>query len=233
IAAALAALRLRNSWLDGEIVVPGPDGRSDFQALQNAFDAGRDTEIAYFAFDAPFLAGQDLRRLALSERKKRLRRSFKDTESVRFSEDLKGEAQEVLEHACKLGLEGLIGKEADSVYVSGRSKSWIKLKCRQRQDFVIGGFTPPRGSRAGFGALLVGYYDPQGKLHYAGKVGTGFDEHLLRTLTRRLASLKRPDAPFVNPPRQKGVQWVRPALVAEVAYAERTKEGILRQASFM
>jgi bifunctional non-homologous end joining protein LigD len=233
LAAALAGLRLRNSWLDGEIVVPGPDGRSDFQALQNAFDAGRDTAIVYPVFDAPFLAGHDLRRLALSERKKRLRRSFKDTESVRFSADLKGSAREVLEHACKLGLEGLIGKEAGSVYASGRSKSWIKLKCRQRHDFVIGGCTAPGGSRTGFGALLVGLYDQQGKLHFAGKVGTGFDEHLLRTLTRRLAGLKRPDSPFVDPPRGKGVQWVRPSLVAEVAYAERTKDGILRQASFV
>jgi len=233
LAAALGALRLRESWLDGEIVVPGPDGRSDFQALQNAFDAGRDTEIVYFAFDAPFLAGQDLRRLALSERKKRLRRSFEDTQSVRFSADLKGSAREVLEHACKLGLEGLIGKEAGSVYESGRSKSWIKLKCRQRQDFVIGGYSAPRGSRNGFGALLVGLYDQQGKLHFTGKVGTGFDENLLRTLTRRLAALKRPQPAFVDPPREKGVQWVRPSLVAEVAYAERTKDGILRQASFM
>ena len=233
LAAALAALSLRRGWLDGEIVVPGPDGRSDFQALQNAFDAGRDTEIVYFVFDAPFLGGQDLRRLALSERKKRLRKSFKDSESVRFSADLKGSAREVLEHACKLGLEGLIGKQAGSVYASGRSKSWIKLKCRQRQDFVVGGYTAPGGSRTGFGALLVGLYDQQGKLHFAGKVGTGFDEHLLRTLTRRLAALKRPESSFVDPPREKGVQWVRPSLVAEVAYAERTKDGILRQASFM
>ena len=233
LATALAGLRLENAWLDGEIVVPGRDGRADFQALQNAFDAGRDTDIVYFVFDAPFLAGQDLRRLPLSERKKRLRKSLKNTPSVRFSEDLKGTAREVLEHACKLGLEGLIGKDAGSVYVAGRSKSWIKLKCRQRQDFVIGGYTAPGGSRTGFGALLVGLYDEQGKLHFAGKVGTGFDEHLLRTLTRRLASLKRPDSPFVDPPREKGVHWVRPSLVAEIAFAERTKDGILRQASFV
>jgi bifunctional non-homologous end joining protein LigD len=233
LAAELAGLRLTSSWLDGEIVVPGSDGRSDFQALQNAFEAGRDTGIVYFVFDAPFLAGRDLRRLPLSERKKRLRKSFKDSESVRFSADLKGSAREVLEHACKLGLEGLIGKEAASVYVSGRSKSWIKLKCRQRQDFVIGGYSAPRGSRKGFGALLVGLYDQQGKLHFTGKVGTGFDENLLRSLTRRLAALKRPEPAFVDPPREKGVQWVRPALVAEVAYAERTKDGVLRQASFM
>jgi bifunctional non-homologous end joining protein LigD len=233
LAAVLGGLGLRNTWLDGEIVVPGADGRSDFQALQNAFDAGRDTEIVYFVFDAPFLAGHDLRRLALSERKTRLRKSFKDAGSVRFSADLKGSAREVLEHACKLGLEGLIGKDAGSVYVTGRSKSWIKLKCRQRQDFVIGGFTAPNGSRTGFGALLVGLYDQQGKLHFTGKVGTGFDEHLLRTLTRRLAALERPEPAFVDPPKEKGVQWVRPSLVAEVAYAERTKDGILRQASFV
>jgi bifunctional non-homologous end joining protein LigD len=233
LAAALKKLRLKNSWLDGEIVVPGADGRSSFQALQNAFDAGRDSEIVYYVFDAPFLSGQDLRRLPLKERKKRLQKVLKPSKQVRFSEDLEGEASEVLQHACKLGLEGLIGKEADSVYVSGRSKSWIKLKCRQRQDFVIGGYTAPGGSRTGFGALLVGYYDQAGKLHYAGKVGTGFDEHLLQTLTRRLAALKRPDPPFVDPPKEKGVHWVRPTLVAEVAYAEKTNEGILRQASFM
>jgi bifunctional non-homologous end joining protein LigD len=233
LATALAGQRLRNTWLDGEIVVPGRDGRSDFQALQNAFDAGRDSEIVYFVFDAPFLSGQDLRRLPLAERKARLRKAFKDSGSIRFSADLKGSAREVLEHACKLGLEGLIGKDAGSVYVAGRSKSWIKLKCRQRQDFVIGGYTAPGGSRTGFGALLVGLYDEQGKLHFAGKVGTGFDEQLLRTLARHLGSLKRPDPPFVDPPREKGVHWVRPALVAEVAYAERTKDGILRQASFM
>jgi bifunctional non-homologous end joining protein LigD len=233
LAAALAGLRLRNAWLDGEIVVPGRDGRSDFQALQNAFEAGRDTGIVYFVFDAPFLAGRDLRRLPLGERKKRLRRSFKDTDSVRFSADLQGGAREVLEHACKLGLEGLIGKETASAYVSGRSKSWIKLKCRQRQDFVIGGYSAPRGSRTGFGALLVGLYDQQGGLHFSGKVGTGFDDQLLRTLTRRLAALRRPESPFADPPREKGVQWVRPSLVAEVAYAERTKDGILRQASFV
>ncbi|HEY1288307.1 MAG TPA: DNA ligase D [Burkholderiales bacterium] len=233
LAKALAGLRLKNAWLDGEIVVPGRDGRSNFQALQNAFDAGRDTDIVLFAFDAPFLSGQDLRRLPLAERKARLRSAFKDTGSIRFSADLKGSAREVLEHACKLGLEGLIGKDAGSVYAAGRSKSWIKLKCRQRQDFVIGGYTAPGGSRTGFGALLAGLYDEQGKLHFAGKVGTGFDEQLLRCLTRRLGSLKRTDPPFVDPPREKGVHWVRPSLVAEVAYAERTKDGILRQASFM
>jgi bifunctional non-homologous end joining protein LigD len=233
LAAALEQLGLGDTWLDGEIVVPGADGRSSFQALQNAFDLGGDKEIVYYVFDAPFLSGQDLRRLPLLERKKRLEKVFKASKRVRMSEHLKGEAKEVLEHACKLGLEGLIGKEAGAVYMSGRSRSWIKLKCRQRQDFVIGGYTAPGGSRQGFGALLVGFYDRAGKLQYAGKVGTGFDERLLQSMTRRLAALKKSAPSFDSPPKEKGVTWVRPSLVAEVAYAERTNEGILRQASFM
>jgi bifunctional non-homologous end joining protein LigD len=230
---SLERLKLNDSWLDGEIVVPGRDGRASFQALQNAFDAGRDTGIVYYVFDAPFLKGKDLRRLPLVERKKRLAAVLKNSPRVRFSEDLEGDAQEVLDKACKLGLEGLIGKQADSVYVSGRAKSWIKLKCRSRQDFVIGGYTQPGGARTGFGALLVGTFDEAQKLHYAGKVGTGFDEALLGGLMKRFAKLRAKEPAFVNPPREKGVQWLRPALVAEVAYAERTNEGILRQASFM
>jgi len=127
-----------------------------------------------------------------------------------------------------------MGKQADSVYVSGRTKSWIKLKCRRRQDFVIIGYTAPGGSRYGFGALLVGFHDAAGKLHYAGKVGTGFDETLLRSLSRRLASLKRTGPPPLgNPPREEGVTWVKPVLVAEVEFAERTEAGVLRQASFV
>jgi len=233
LAAALKKLKLKDTWLDGEIVVPGADGRSSFQALQNAFERGRDREVVYYVFDAPFLAGQDLMRLPLKERKARLQKKVKFSGPIRLSEHLAGEAKEVLEHACELGLEGLIGKQADSVYMSGRSRSWIKLKCRQRQDFVIGGYTAPGGSRTGFGALLVGFHDRAGKLQYAGKVGTGFDEQRLQSLTRRLAALKKPEPSFDHPPKEKGVTWVRPALVAEVAYTERTQEGLLRQASFM
>ncbi|HEY6820904.1 MAG TPA: DNA ligase D [Burkholderiales bacterium] len=231
----LRKMNLEDAWLDGEIVVPGEGGRSSFQALQNAFEGGNDSSIVYYVFDAPFLDGRDLRTLPLAERKERLSAllSKKKSPRVRLSEHLQGDAREVLDHACKLGLEGLIGKQAESVYFSGRSKSWIKLKCRARQDFVIAGYTPPGGSRHGFGALLVGVYDRAGKLHFAGKVGTGFDEALLRSLTRKLAGLKRADSPLVDPPREKAVQWVRPALVAEIAYAERTNDGILRQASFM
>src|SRR5438132_6674266 len=234
LAKALKQLKLPDTWLDGEIVVLRDNGRSSFQALQNAFDAGRDSEIVYFVFDAPFLKGADLRRLPLAERKKRLQHALKPPKSVRFSEHLEGDSAEVLDKACKLGLEGLIGKLADSVYVSGRTKTWIKLKCRQQQDFVIVGYTAPGGSRTGFGALLLGVHDaPGGKLRYAGKVGTGFDEEWLATLTKRLAAIKRPDSPLVNPPREKSVHWVKPQLVAQIAFAERTDDGILRQASFL
>jgi bifunctional non-homologous end joining protein LigD len=233
LAREIEALGLDDSLLDGEIVVPGESGRSDFQALQNAFDRGVDTRIVYYVFDAPYLKGRDLRDLSLEDRKARLARALKATAHVKLSEHLAGDAATVLAKACELGLEGLIGKEAKSVYASGRSKAWIKLKCRRRQDFVIGGFTAPKGSRQGFGAILVGYYDTRGKLRYAGKVGTGFDDDRLARLSRRFSSLKRSDPAFENPPREKGVTWLQPKLVGEVAYAERTKEGILRQAAFM
>jgi bifunctional non-homologous end joining protein LigD len=231
---ALESLGLDGSWLDGEIVVLREDGRADFQALQNAFDMGRDSGVVYYVFDAPFLQGQDLRRLPLVERKKRLKSALKKAPApVRFSDHLEGTAREILDRACEMRLEGLIGKEADSLYVAGRTKSWIKLKCRQRQDFVIVGYTAPQGSRTGFGALLVAVRDAERKLHYAGKVGTGFDERLLTSLLGKLASMKRAEPPVVNPPREKGITWVDPKLVGEVTFAERTSDGILRQASFM
>jgi bifunctional non-homologous end joining protein LigD len=229
----LAKLGLDGAWLDGEIVVPGPDGRSSFQALQNAFEGGADSKIVYYVFDAPFLDGRDLRQLPLRERKTRLRKALKTNDAVRFSGDLAGSAQEVLEHACKLGLEGVIGKQADSVYVAGRTKSWIKLKCRLTQDFVIAGYTRPGGSRSGFGALVLGVYERPGRLVYAGKVGTGFDEDSLKKLTRKFAAYRTPDSPLVNPPRERDIQWLRPVLVAQVEFTERTNDGVIRQGSFM
>jgi len=234
LAKELKRLKLEESWLDGEIVVQRADGRSSFQALQNAFDAGADSRIVYFVFDAPYLKGIDQTRLPLAERKSALAAALGKSAVVRFSEHLEGEAHQALERACKLGLEGLIGKRADSLYESGRTKSWIKLKCRLEQDFVVAGYTAPSGSRTGFGALLLAAYDiPGGKLHYAGKVGTGFDEEWLATLTKKLKAMKSDDSPLVDPPREKGITWVKPQLVAQIAFAERTDDGILRQASFL
>ena len=233
LARALEKLGLNDAWLDGEIVVPGPDGRASFQALQNAFEAGADSRIVYYVFDAPFLDGKDQRQLGLRERKSRLKKVFKGSSAVRFSEDLTGSAAEVLEHACKLGLEGLIGKQAEAVYTAGRSRSWIKLKCRLRQDFVIAGYTAPKGSRSGFGAIVLGVYEKPRKLVYAGKVGTGFDDQRLSTLSKKFAELKTKEPPLDNPPREKGITWLRPKLVAEVEFAERTNEGLIRQGAFM
>jgi bifunctional non-homologous end joining protein LigD len=235
LARALEKLGLKDAWLDGEIVVPGPDGRASFQALQNAFEAGADSKIVYYVFDAPFLDGKDLRQVKLKDRKRRLKAKFSKTDppNLRFSDDLTGTAAEVLEHACKLGLEGLIGKQAASVYSAGRTKSWIKLKCRLRQDFVIAGYTAPKGSRSGFGAIVLGVYDKPGKLVYAGKVGTGFDDERLGTLSKKFSGLKVKETPLENAPREKGITWLRPKLVAEVEFAERTNEGLIRQGSFM
>ena len=174
-----------------------------------------------------------MRQLPLRERKARLKKSFENTKNIRFSDDLTGSAQEVLDHACKLKLEGLIGKQAESLYVAGRTKSWIKLKCRLRQDFVIVGYSAPKGSRQGFGALLVGVYDKPRHLVYAGKVGTGFDDDMLSSLMQKFAALKSTESALANPPREKGVTWLRPKLVAEVEFAERTDEGLIRHGAFM
>jgi bifunctional non-homologous end joining protein LigD len=233
LARELKKLGLDGAWLDGEIVVLRPDGRSSFQALQKAFEGGADSSIVYYVFDAPFLEGRDLRQHPLRERKARLKKVLKPGNAIRFSEDLTGAEQEILEQACRLGLEGLIGKDADSVYVAGRTKSWIKLKCRLTQDFVIAGYTKPGGSRQGFGALVLGVYERPGKLVHAGKVGTGFDNELLTSLSRKFSKLKRSDSPLEAPPRERDVQWLRPVLVAEVEFTERTDDGVIRQGSFM
>jgi bifunctional non-homologous end joining protein LigD len=233
LASQLKKLKLNETWLDGEIVALREDGRASFQALQNAFDQGRDVQIVYYVFDAPYLEGEDLRGLPLVDRKERLAQAIGKSHAIRFSSHLEGAAREILDKACAMGLEGLIGKQAESVYAPGRQKSWIKLKCRQRQDYVIAGYTPPRGSRSGFGALLLGFYDERMKLRYAGKVGTGFDEALLASLKKRLEALQKPDSSLANPPKERGIQWVKPQLVCEVTFAERTDDGVLRQASFV
>jgi len=236
---SIAALGVKNAWLDGEVVVFTDEGKTDFQALQNAFDSSFSGPIVYCLFDLLYLEGYDLRSMALVERKRLLSSLIgqyrADGESLlRYSDHIEGRGSEVLAEACRRGLEGLIAKRADLPYRSGRTRSWLKIKCEQRQEFVIGGFTEPAGSRRGFGALLVGYYEGV-RLRYAGKVGTGYSEATLRRLHGTLAAREQPHAPFVNPPtgtEARGVHWVKPELVAEVRFAEWTKEGILRQPSF-
>jgi len=237
-AKALARLKLRSAWLDGEMVVTNEQGVADFQALQNAFDATRDEQIIYYLFDLPFLNGLDLRQCPLQQRRTALAAVLEkaDAECLRFSADFNEPVESLLDSACKMDIEGLIGKRLDSPYVNRRSNDWIKLKCQQRQEFVIVGYTDPKGSREAFGALLLALHDPDsGELRYAGKVGTGFSNTTLNNIRQRLAPLEVRKAQFGNPPRgaeATGVHWLKPQLLAEVAYAQMTREGVVRHSVF-
>ncbi|MBI3547381.1 MAG: DNA ligase D [Gammaproteobacteria bacterium] len=229
---AIQALGVLDAWIDGEIVVLDANGAPDFQKLQNAFDNGRTEKIQYFVFDLPYFNGYDLRRTPLNERRELLQRLCAQQAALHFSEDFAETPQQILANACQLSLEGIIGKRRDAEYMSGRSNSWIKLKCQQRQEFIIGGFTEPQGSRTGFGALLLGVYDDAGQLRYAGKVGTGFNNQRLASMHARLKALATSHAAFAHPPRERGIHWVEPKLVAEISFAQWTHDGLIRQGVF-
>lgn len=234
---ALQALKLKDSWLDGEVVSLNGDGLPDFQALQNAFDIGRSLDIVYYLFDAPFLDGQDQRKAPVEERRAALKSALSGSRSklLRFSEAFVANQRDIFESACDLALEGVIGKRAGSPYASTRNADWIKLKCRLRQEFVIVGYTFPKGSRSGFGALLLAVNDDSG-LVYAGRVGTGFDQASLDTIYAQLKPLERKTSPLEKPltsAQARGVHWVEPHLVGEAHFAEWTREGVVRQASFI
>lgn len=235
---ALKALGLDSAWLDGEMVVVDDNGVADFQALQNAFDTEHDERITYYLFDLPWLGGEDLRALALQQRRATLARLLEGHASqvLRYSADFEAPVESLLDSACRLELEGLIGKRADSPYVGRRSSEWVKLKCKQRQEFVIVGYTDPKGSRNGFGALLLALHDHgSGQLRYAGKVGTGFSAATLDSIHARLKPLQTDRSPLPKPPtgaEARGVHWLKPQLLAEVAYAQMTREGIVRHSVF-
>jgi bifunctional non-homologous end joining protein LigD len=232
---ALQSMDLPDGWYDGEIIMPGQDTPADFQALQGAFDSQRTEQIAYYLFDLPYCAGYDLRNVPLVQRREVLQRIVqrKPHANVRFSEVFEAPPSDILASACRLGLEGVIAKRRDSGYVCRRSSDWIKLKCAHRQEFVIGGWTDPKGSRTGVGSLLLGVHGDDGKLLYAGNVGTGFNERTLREVRERLDELAAPKSPFeggVGIPR--GAHWVRPELVCEVSFGEWTREGKVRHSVF-
>ncbi len=204
--------------------------------MQNALSDPRAKKITYFVFDVLHQDGYDLRGVVLTERKRLLRALLGTPDPVlRYSVDVEGEGAEFFKQACKLQLEGCVSKRADSVYREGvRTRDWVKVKCGRRQEMVIGGFTDPQGARSGFGALLLGVYE-DGKLRYAGKVGTGFDDKTLAMLRPMLGKLEQSDSPFVDPPRgyeAKGAHWVKPQLVAEIAFTEWSNDGALRHPSF-
>ncbi|WP_192560410.1 DNA ligase D [Pseudomonas allokribbensis] len=237
-ARALAALGLESAWLDGEMVVADEAGVPDFQALQNAFEANRSANIIYYLFDLPYLNGVDLREVPVEERRAALATVLKAHKDplLRFSEAFDETPEALLNSACQMQMEGLIGKRLGSPYVSRRSSDWIKLKCKHRQEFVIVGYTDPKGSRSAFGALLLGLHDrDSGELRYAGKVGTGFNEATLKSLRAQLKPLRAKKPAVVNPPsgfEAQGVHWLKPSLLAEVAFAEMTRDGSVRHAVF-
>lgn len=245
---AVAKLNVDDAVIDGEIVALDAEGRSSFQLLQ-AYEMGQERPPIYFyAFDLLRLNGQDLKALPLLERKARLEKLLgKAVGLIRYSASLGDEAESLLEHAKALSLEGLIGKLANSHYEVGRrSGSWVKLKLVQEQELVIGGYSEPSGTRKHFGALLVGFFEGK-ELKFAGKVGTGFNTTLLRTLHARFSKLEIDECPFADlPEKRKGrygqgvtasemrlCHWVKPELVCQVKYAEWTRDNRLRQPVFL
>ena len=236
---ALKKLRIKKAVLDGEVVSLDAQGISNFQQLQNLLKRGDDDSLVYYLFDVPYLHGYDLTQTPLVDRKEVLAHLILSANpgnegTLRYSDHIQGHGESVLQHACRSAMEGVIAKRADSTYQQSRSSSWLKIKCLKQQEFVIGGYTKPEGSRVGFGALLLGYYD-NGELQYAGRVGTGFTTQSLRQLSSDLKKRLVDTSPFKNPPtgsERSGVTWVKPELVGEVEFIEWTTDGRLRHPSF-
>jgi bifunctional non-homologous end joining protein LigD len=237
VAEAVGRLPARSALLDGEAVMLQPDGTTSFHSLQNLHASGGAAAgaLTFMAFDLLHRDGRDLTRLPLEERKAELRALLDarptDDEGIRYSDHVAGGGADVFAEACRLRLEGVLSKRRDAPYRSGRGRDWLKVKCGRRQEVVIGGFTPPAGSRAGLGALLVGVRQGP-RLVYAGKVGTGFSAADLQALARRLGALEQRASPFDPAPRMAAARWVKPALVAEVAFTEWTADGKMRHPSF-
>ena len=230
----LLAARLPPGWYDGEIVLLDTEGKPTFNGLQNAIEGGHNDAIVYYLFDTPYAHGHDLRRVPVEQRRALLQASLRETARLRFSQEIGGDAGDILASACRIGLEGVIGKRRGSIYVQRRSDDWIKLKCVRRQEFVIGGFTWPDDARpGGIGALLVGVRDAAGVLQYAGKVGTGFTGEVSAALRQRLDAMALKQRPFAGPTgHDRHATWVRPELVCEVSFNEWPAGGSLRHASF-
>ena len=243
---AMLKQKFNDVIIDGEIVAFAPGSTvSSFSQIQQRIginETGRAQTTrkkvpAYlFLFDILHLDGFDLTHLPLLDRKAILAKAIQFGRLIHLSEHLKEHGEKFLKHACEQGWEGLIAKRMDSRYVHGRSSDWLKFKCVNEQEFVIGGFTDPQQSRLGFGSLLVGYYDERGDLRYAGGVGTGFTDQLLRDMHARLLKISRKTSPFsekIAPRHMKAAHWVEPRLVAQVGFAEWTRDGRLRQPRFL
>ena len=227
LASAVGALPCRTALLDGEVVVFDRRGVSRFQRLQRG-GAAR----TYAVFDCLYLDGRDLRREALSARRDALERVVRPGRPLLLARRLAKDGMAAYRVAKRRGYEGLVAKDLASPYVSRRSRAWLKVKVRQEDEFVIVGYTAPGGSRERFGALLLGAYD-HGRLRYVGKVGTGFTAQTLASLSRAFRPLVRRTSPLVDPPREPGITYLAPRLVAEIAYEEWTADRRLRQPSFL
>lgn len=221
--------------MDGEMVIADAEGRTDFQALQNHMKNQKVKNLTYIAFDLLALDGEDLRGLRLIDRKQRLEALMKDSpENLHYSKHITGNGKDAFLAACKLNLEGIVGKKADSVYRGTRNGDWIKLKCDNRQEFVIGGFTLSEKKTSGVSSLLLGVYE-DGELVYAGRAGTGLTARSMLELEKKFKNIKRERAPFIHAPgprRNEKITWLEPELVAEIKFAEWTGDNLLRQASF-
>jgi DNA ligase D-like protein (predicted ligase) len=240
IARAVAALPARQAYLDGELCGVRSDGITSFSMIQLASDTGNAAGLVFFLFDLLYLDGEDLTARPLIERKERLAGSLAHTSSpLQYSDHQIGLGPAFYEKVCALGVEGIVSKRADAPYVPGNRGLWLKVKCLNREEFVVIGWTDPEGARQFLGALLLGYYDPGGKLTYAGRVGTGINQAELGRLWRRLQPLAIDTMPLdVPPPRStrfgsplvlSRVHWVRPELVTEVKYLTWTEDNLLRQ----
>jgi DNA ligase D-like protein (predicted ligase) len=241
--AALAQLPVKTAYIDGELCGVRADGVTSFELMQQSADAGYGG-LVHFAFDLLELDGIDVARLPLLERKERLAQLLKDPPAgVVYSEHEGGDGEAFRRAACRHGLEGVVSKRTDRPYLPGDRGAWVKSKCLNRAEFVVVGWSDPEGSRHLVGSLLLGYYDPEGRLTYAGRVGTGMSVKTLAMLHDRLEPLATSQMPLSSPPPRRSrfggplalskVHWVRPELVAEITYLGWTHEPLLRHTVFV
>ena len=240
VAAAVALLPARQAYLDGELCGIRPDGTTSFSLIQNASDTGNSGALVFFLFDLLHLDGEAIAPMPVTERKERLRTPLSDTDPrLHYSDHQIGRGRAFYDHACTLKVEGIVSKRVDAPYAPGNRGLWLKVKCLNREEFVVVGWTDPEGSRPWLGALLLAYYDPDGRLVYAGRAGTGIDYAELERLWHRLQPLAISEMPLDAPPPRDSrfgspltlsrVHWVRPELVGEVKFLSWTEDNLLRQ----